>query len=283
MLDKRFIVVSGKGGVGKSAVAAAIAMAGARAGKKTLALSMTGSGMGLGAHLGRPHLEFKAITIEPHLSALAVERGKAMVEYLQIQVGLPSYATFAPAVRAFDVLASTAPAIREIVTMGKVLWEVKTGHWDLVVADGPPTGQIGSFLGAANAMAGIVSSGRIADQSVWMRDIQMDPTASELVLVTLPEELPTAETLETLAWLDENRVIGSRSVVANRVLNPLETAEPGEGIAAEAASLHRSLVAGQRTWLDALPSSVDLPYLFGVSDPREISESISLALAKVLT
>ena len=116
-----------------------------------------------------------------------------------------------------------------------------------------------------------------------MRDIQMDPTASELVLVTLPEELPTAETLETLAWLDENPVIGSRSIVANRVLNPLETAEPGEGIAAEAASLHRSLVAGQRTWLDALPSSVDLPYLFGVSDPREISESISLALAKVLT
>jgi anion-transporting ArsA/GET3 family ATPase len=282
MLDKRFIVVSGKGGVGKSAVAAAIAMAGARAGKKTLALSMIGSGMGLGAHLGQPRLEFKATTIEPRLSALAIERGKAMVEYLQIQVGLPSYATFAPAVRAFDVLASTAPAIREIVTMGKVLWEVKTGHWDLVVVDGAPTGQIGSFLGAANAMADIVSSGRIADQSVWMRDIQMDPSASELVLVTIPEELPTTETIETLEAFAARPVIGSTSIIANRVLEPLSTDVTGTGAAAEAAALHRSLVAGQRTWLDALPSSLQIPFLFGVSDPREIAASISVAMEPVL-
>lgn len=282
MLDKRFIVVSGKGGVGKSAIAAAIAMAGARAGKRTLALSMVGSGMGLGAHLGRPRLEFKATTIEPHLSALAVERGKAMVEYLQIQVVLPSYATFAPAVRAFDALASTAPAIREIITMGKVLWEVKTGHWDLVVADGPPTGQIGSFLGAANAMAGIVSTGRIADQSVWMRDIQMDPSASELVLVTIPEELPTTETIETLDAFERNPVMGSTSIIANRVLDSLTTDDIGTGTEAEAASLHRSLVAEQQVWLEALPSRLHVPFLFGLNDPLEVAETISIALGPVL-
>lgn len=282
MLDKRFIVVSGKGGVGKSAVAAAIAIAGARAGKKTLALSMVGSGMGLGAHLGRPRLEFKPTQIEAHLSALAVERGKAMVEYLQIQVGLPSYATFAPAVRAFDALASTAPAIREIITMGKVLWEVKTGHWDLVVADGPPTGQIGSFLGAADAMAGIVSTGRIADQSAWMREIQMDPSASELVMVTLPEELPTTETVETLTAFAAKPVMGATSIIANRVLDPLATDAIGTGAAAEAASLHRSLVSEQQIWLEALPSRLQVPFLFGMNDPFEIAESISTALAPVL-
>ena len=269
--DKRFVLVSGKGGVGKSAVAAAIARSAAAEGRRTLALSMIGNGMGLGAHLGATRLEFKPVTVQPDLSALAIDRAKALVEYLQIQVGLPSYATFGPAVRAFDVLASTAPAIREIVTMGKVLWEVKTGRWDLVVADGPPTGQIGSFLRAATTMSELVSSGRIADQSKWMRDILTDPQATSLVLVSLAEELPTNETLETLDWLDRNPVVGSTTVVANRVLTPLQDDSTPDGAIGEAAVLHRSISDEQRIWLDRLPADTELPFLFGIDAPDRIS------------
>jgi anion-transporting ArsA/GET3 family ATPase len=278
MLDKRFIVVSGKGGVGKSAVAAAIAKSAARAGRKTLALSMVGNGMGLGAHLGMTALEFKPQLTEPNLHALSIDRSKALVEYIQIQVGLPSYATFTPAVRAFDVLASTAPAIREIVTMGKVLWEVKTGHWDLVVADGPPTGQIGSFLGAANTMRNLVSSGRVADQSKWMREIQMDPAATELVLVSVPEELPTSETIEALEWLDDHPVVASRSIFANRVLPLLDTEKPGSGLAADAADLHRSLTAEQAIWLERLPTHLDLPFLFGAESASVVADRLADAM-----
>ena len=278
MLDKRFIVVSGKGGVGKSAVAAAIAKSAARAGRNTLALSMVGNGMGLGAHLGMTALEFRPQQTEPNLHALSIDRSKALVEYIQIQVGLPSYATFTPAVRAFDVLASTAPAIREIVTMGKVLWEVKTGHWDLVVADGPPTGQIGSFLGAANTMAKLVSSGRVADQSKWMREIQMDPASTELVLVSVPEELPTSETIEAIEWLDEHPVVASRSIFANRVLPQLETAAVGSGAAADAANLHRSLTSEQAFWLDRLPTHLDLPFLFGAESASAVADRLAEAV-----
>ena len=278
MLDKRFIVVSGKGGVGKSAVAAAIAKSAARAGRNTLALSMVGNGMGLGAHLGMTALEFKPQQTEPNLHALSIDRSKALVEYIQIQVGLPSYATFTPAVRAFDVLASTAPAIREIVTMGKVLWEVKTGHWDLVVADGPPTGQIGSFLGAATTMANLVSSGRVADQSKWMREIQMDPAATELVLVSIPEELPTSETIEAIEWLDAHPVVGSHSIFANRVLPPLETEATGSGLAADAASLHRSLTSEQAIWLERLPTHLDLPFLFGAESASVVADRLADAM-----
>jgi anion-transporting ArsA/GET3 family ATPase len=234
--------------------------------------------MGLGAHLGVTALEFKPQQTEPNLHALSIERSKALVEYIQIQVGLPSYATFTPAVRAFDVLASTAPAIREIVTMGKVLWEVKTGHWDLVVADGPPTGQIGSFLGAANTMASLVSSGRVADQSKWMREIQMDPTATELVLVSVPEELPTSETIETLEWLDAHPVVASRSIFANRVLPPLETDAIGSGPAAAAASLHRSLTGEQAIWLERLPPHLDLPFLFGAESATVVADRLADAM-----
>ncbi len=283
MLDKRFIVVSGKGGVGKSAVAAAIAKSAARAGRNTLALSMVGNGMGLGAHLGMTALEFKAQLTEPNLHALSIDRSKALVEYIQIQVGIPSYATFTPAVRAFDVLASTAPAIREIVTMGKVLWEVKTGHWDLVVADGPPTGQIGSFLGAATTMANLVSSGRVADQSKWMREIQMDPAATELVLVSVPEELPTSETIEAIEWLDDHPVVASRSIFANRVLPRLETKANGSGLAADAASLHRSLTAEQAIWLDRLPTHLDLPFLFGAESASVVADRLADAMGALVS
>ncbi len=283
MLEKRFIVVSGKGGVGKSAVAAAIAKSAARAGRNTLALSMVGNGMGLGAHLGLTALDFKPQPTEPNLHALSIERSKALVEYIQIQVGLPSYATFTPAIRAFDVLASTAPAIREIVTMGKVLWEVKTGHWDLVVADGPPTGQIGSFLGAATTMANIVSSGRVADQSKWMREIQMDTALTELVLVSVPEELPTSETIETLEWLDTHPVVGSRSIFANRVLPLLETDAVGSGVAADAASLHRSLTTEQAIWLERLPTHLDLPFLFGAESASAVADRLADAMAALVS
>jgi anion-transporting ArsA/GET3 family ATPase len=282
MLDKQFIMVSGKGGVGKSAVAAAIAKMAARAGRNTLALSMVGNGMGLGAHLGTTALEFRPQQTEPNLHALSIDRSKALVEYVQIQVGLPSYATFTPAIRAFDVLASTAPAIREIVTMGKVLWEAKTGHWDLVVADGPPTGQIGSFLGAATTMANLVSSGRVADQSKWMRELQMDPSASELVLVSVPEELPTSETIETLEWLDAHPVVGSRSVFANRVLPPLETDAVGSGLVADAASLHRSLTSEQAIWLERLPTHIDLPFLFGAESAAVVADRLAESMGALV-
>lgn len=283
MHDKKLVIVSGKGGVGKSAVSAAIAHDAAARGRKTLVLSMTDSGMGLGAHLGSPHLEFAPTRMADDLWALAMNRSRALVEFLQIQLRLPSYATFTPAVRAFDVLASTAPAVREIVVMGKVLWEVRTGRWDLVVADGPPTGQLGSFLYAATAIGEWASTGRLAEHGTWMRSILEDETSTSLVLVTVPEELPTTETLETVDWLDKERVVGPPTIVANRVLTPLRAEIGGRGARGDAATLHRSLQEEQEGWLDILPPDIRLPFLFGADDPTSVTRSMSDALRLALT
>lgn len=275
MLDKRLVMVSGKGGVGKSAVAAAVARAAADSGRRALALSMTGSGMGLGAHLGSPSLGFKPTVISPRLSALAIDQSRALVEYLQIQLRLPSYATFTPAIRAFDVLATTAPAVREIVTMGKVLWEVKSDQWDLVVVDAPPTGQITSYLEAYATISDLVPSGRLADQADWMREVLLDSEASGLVLVATPEELPVTETLETLKWLTANPVVSDTRVIINRLLTPLESNATGRGAVAEAATLHRSLVSEQQTWVGELNAERSLPFLFGASDPDHVAIALS--------
>jgi anion-transporting ArsA/GET3 family ATPase len=277
MTDRRLVIASGKGGVGKSAVAAATALAAHRAGAQVLAIAMAGDGGGLAAHLGVAPLQFEIREDRPGLSTSVVDRTKALIEYLQVQVGLPSIIGFGPAVRAFDALASSAPAIREIVTMGKVLWEVKREQWDLVVVDAPPTGQIGSYLRSARTISELVPSGKIREQAAWMETILSEPDATELVLVNLPEELPTSETLDTLEWLDSEKVVSSRTVVTNRILPILDWSgeELPTGRAGDAARLHLDLQLEQRRWMEELPPDRELPFLFGTVTPSEVAAILS--------
>lgn len=276
MLHRRLTIVSGKGGVGKSAVAAAIALDAHRQGARVLSMALVGTGGGLATHLGAAPLSFEKQEVRPGLSAMVIERSEALIEYLQLQANLPAIATFGPIARAFDALASAAPAVREIVTIGKLLYEVRRGEWDVVVADGPPTGQIGSFLRAARTITELVASGKIAEQAAWMSEILLDAERMLLGLVTIPEELPTSETLETIAWLDREKVVGAHAVIANRVLPPLEVPDSlPEGPAGEAAQLHHDLVSDQSEWLDRLPADLQLPYLFGVFTPQEVAAKLA--------
>ena len=276
MLERRLVIVTGKGGVGKSAVTAAVAIAARRRGMRVLALSMVGSGDGLAAHLGVGRLYPTATEVRPGLWALRIERARALSEYLQSQMKLPAIAAFGPVARAFDALAAAAPAIREIVTIGKVLWEVRRETWDIVVADGPPTGQIGSYLRAAKTIEELVPAGRIAEQASWMDEVLRDGEHTTLALVTVPEELPTLEAEELIDWLRREQVIGHRRTIANRVLPALDVpATLPVGPAGEAARLHTSLWSGQQTWLSRLPADDELPFLFGLLTPTEVAAHLA--------
>ena len=261
--------------MGKSAVAAAYAFAAKRTGSRVLAVDMINAGS-LGPHLGEPELSFTPRPVGDGLEALTIDRADALIEYLRVQIGVPALATIGPAARAFDALASTAPAVREVVTMGKVLWEVKKGTWDVVVADGPPTGQIGSFLRSPRSVRQLVATGRILDQVEWMDAILTDPARTQLVLVTLLEELPVVETTETQGWVLEEALVGDVTIVANRVLPALGTAVPeDDGPMVEAARLHQSLWSEQQEWATRLEIDLRLPYLFGTHTPPEVAERLA--------
>lgn len=270
----RLVVVSGKGGVGKSAVAAATALHHHRLGKSVLTVSMVGTGGGLASHTGAGKLEFEPTEVFPGLHALTIDRSRALIEYLRVQIGLPPFAALPPVIRAFDALAATAPAVREIVTIGKVLWEVKRDHWDVVVADGPPTGQIGSFLRAPTSISELVTGGRIADQAAWMSDTLLSAD-TVLRLVTLPEELPMSENQETLEWLAANPVVTNIDVVANRVLPRLALDKVPGGRVGEAARLHLELHSEQQSWLERHPPDHELPFLFGVASAEAIASHLA--------
>lgn len=274
-MHQNLVIVSGKGGVGKSAVTAALAIAATRRGRRVLAIGMNDNG--LAAHLGAEQLTYRAHEVRTGLHALAIDRPAALDEYLRLQLGVPKVTRIGPIARAFDALASAAPGIREIVTMGKVLYEARTNAWDLVVADAPPTGQIGSHLRAPRTVAELVGAGKVRDQVRWMRDYMEDPALTGMVLVTLAEELPVIETQETLEWLEAESLVTVQSVVTNRVLPPLEAAVPANTSTAvgAAAALHDGVQQEQQRWLAELPEGPTLPFLFGTTGPREVAERLA--------
>lgn len=274
MLDSRLIIVSGKGGVGKSAVAAGIALLGQRRGLRVLAVEM-GSPGGLATHFSTDDLEFQPREVRPGLHAMHVVRSAALLEYLSLQLRLPGIGRFGAVARAFDALATAAPAVREIITIGKIYWEVRSEQWDLVVADAPPTGQIGSYLRAPRSISELVPTGRVRGQADAMAKVLTDPGTTRLVLVSLPEELPTTETMETMAWLESQDVAPPPSILVNRVLPELSVSRHPGGVAGEMVDLHSSLVTEQARWLAELPGHLHLPYLFGLFTPGEVAANLS--------
>lgn len=274
MLDKRLAIVSGKGGVGKSAVASGLALLGQRHGLRILAVEMEPGG-GLSAHFGTGPLEFEPREVKPGLHAMEIVRSDALLEYLSLQLRLPGMGRFGGVARAFDALATAAPAVREIVTIGKILWEVREDRWDLVVVDAPPTGQIASYLRAPASISELVTTGRIRTQSEWMAETLSDPDLTQLVLVTLAEELPTTETMETIDWVNATGAVGSPIVIANRILEKVGAGDPPDGPVGDMVELHRSLNEEQTRWLSQLPTDLSLPYLFGLFTPGEVAAHIS--------
>lgn len=279
MLERKLLLVSGKGGVGKSAVTAALAIVAARHGKRVLAIAMT-EPLGLAAHLGVETLSYEPLVIRPGLYGAVVDRAHALDEYLSLQLRAARAFPTGYLSKALNVLVDTAPGVREIITMGKPIFEVWEERWDLVIADAPSIGQLQSYLAAPRTITGLVPTGAVQEQAARLEATLADPTRSGLVLVTTAEELPIIETREAMAEIDEHRQVVIVDVLANRIFTPLDTPRRTiealeAGDARDAALLHSDLTHQQSEWLDSLPDDPHLPYLFDVRTPAEIAERLA--------
>ena len=279
MLERRLVIVSGKGGVGKSAISVALALRAQRAGKRVLISAMIDQ-VGAALHLGADRLGYRPATFHGGIEAMAIDRAEALDEYLKIQLRMPAAAPTRSLSRAMQVLADAAPGIREVITMGKPIFDVWQGHHDLVVVDAPPLGQLMSYLRAPAVVADLVPTGAVRDQARRMAALLVDSEQAALVLVTTPEELPTLETGEALRELDAEQLVSLGAVIANRVVPPLDMApqrlaELPDRPATEAAAHHIGLLEIQNSVLANLPIDIHLPYLFGVHTPTEISAQLA--------
>jgi len=277
-MSDRLRIVTGKGGVGRSAVTAAAALAAARTGKRVLAAAMT-DGNGLAAHFGHDRLGYEPVLVAPNVHAMAIDRALALDEYLKLQLGLGRRAPLRPLTRNLEAMSETVPGIRDVVTTGKLYHEVRSGNWDLVVADGPPTGQIMSYLRASRVIASLVRTGRAREQADKMTRLLASPETS-LFMVTLAEELPVTETREALVELEEESLIRLHGVFVNRTVRPLGVSEAvldtvSDDAVRGAGLLHRGLYEGQKRWRRELPDHVALPLLFGEHRPRQVAEQLA--------
>ena len=220
LLDRQLIFVTGKGGVGKTSVAAALSYLGARAGKRTLVCEMDAKGA-LAAAFDVAALEFTPRAVEEQLDAMAMNTEDALREYLKLFVRVPLVGRLGPLARTFDFVADAAPGVKEILGVGKLAYEVREARYDLVVVDAEASGHIVAQVAAPRVIGELIQVGMVREQTRWMLDIIEDPVRTGLVVVTTPEEMPVVETIELLDRLAAETQVSPAAIVANRVLPAL--------------------------------------------------------------
>jgi anion-transporting ArsA/GET3 family ATPase len=224
LLDRRLIFVTGKGGVGKTTVAAALGLVAARAGRRVVVCEVAAQERITGI-FGLPPTGFAEVEVEPGLSAFSANPDDSIREWLFYQLHSRTLAGLLGGSRIFQYLAAAAPGLGEMVTIGK-LWELaqlerktpRAAPYDLVIVDAPATGHGLALLRAPRTFSDIARVGPIHRQAETIDAFIRDPRLTAVVAVALAEEMPVSETLDLERRLQDELGVGLDRVLVNAVL-----------------------------------------------------------------
>jgi hypothetical protein len=279
----RLVIVAGKGGVGKTVVTATLARAAALTGLTTLVVEVEGKS-GLATMFGQPHLGYDEAVLSAgggpggaaDVRARTITPDAALLDYLR-EHGLSRISKRLVNSGALDVVSTAAPGIKDILVLGKVKQLERGRTADLIVLDAPAAGHAITFLQAARSLLDAVRVGPINVQAREVLGMLNDHERCQVMLVTLPEETPVNELVETAFNLEDKVGVGLGPVVVNGVYPELPglAGDPAEAAAvagvslrdgeadalAAAASFRRDRMALQAEQIGRLAEQLPLPQL----------------------
>jgi anion-transporting ArsA/GET3 family ATPase len=250
--ESRVVIVAGKGGVGKTTVAAALARMAAEAGLSALLVELEGKPGLHRAFGGQDPLDYQESQLLGEeavgVRARRITPDDALLEYLADH-GLRRISKRLVSTGVIDVVATAIPGIRDVLVLGKVKQLERQPAADLIVVDAPATGHAVTFLTSASGLLDAARSGPLRVQAADVLEMLGDPARCRVLLVTLPEEMPVSETIEAAYQLEDRAGVQLGPVVVN-CFEPLP-----EGLGAPVPRGIDSVAPFDGATLDALESA----------------------------
>jgi anion-transporting ArsA/GET3 family ATPase len=223
----RLVIVAGKGGVGKTVVSAALARSAAAHGLRTLLVEVEGKAA-TRTHFDAPAFGYRATRLldgapehgQAPVWGRSLTPDDALVDYLEGH-GMQRVARRLARTGALEVIATATPGIKDILVLGKVKQLAAGREIDLIVLDAPAAGHAVSFLRAAASLLDTTRSGPIHHQAAQVLAMLTDPERCQVVLVTIPEETPVNELIETAYALEDEVGLRLGPIVVNGVYEPI--------------------------------------------------------------
>jgi anion-transporting ArsA/GET3 family ATPase len=297
------VIVTGKGGVGKTTVSVALGMRAAAEGKRTIVCEVSAQ-ENASRMFEHTTVGFHEVELEENLWAISIDPDESMREYVLLQLKVRAMRDMLFRSRIFNYLAAATPGLKELVTIGKI-WElaqldrkVKSGRkYDTVIVDAPATGHGVGFLQTPRTFANIARVGPIHSQAQTLDNFITDHENTGVAIVALPEEMPVNETAALEHDLVEEVGVAVDRVYLNglyperfskaeaETLTALAAAEEGATKAAARAALSEfGRARSQRAQLARLRRRAEapvktLPFLFepdlGPEAARRLSKRLT--------